>query len=431
MYPNLYYAVKDLFGLDWKFLHFVNSFGFFVAISFILAAITLTMELKRKEGQGLLQAEDETIVVGKTASPGELIINFLLGFVLGYKLIGLFTTSSPLAQNPADYIFSAEGNGLAGILIGLFFAALKFREKYKTRLAKPEERKIRIWPHDRVGDLVIFAAVFGFLGAKIFNSLETWDDFVRDPVQSLLSFSGLTFYGGLICAALAIWYYARKHNIGFWYLNDAACPGLMLAYGTGRIGCQVSGDGDWGIVNSAYKINDQLKSVPAAVADFEKSVTANMSFFAREAGAGPVSHLTVKGPSFLPDWLFGYAYPHNVIGEGIPIRNCSGQYCSVLPIPVFPTPLYEIIVCVGLFFLIWSVRKKFRVPGTLFAFYMVVNGFERFFIEKIRVNSRYSIFGFHPTQAEIISTLLVVGGGFLYFWLKRRADTGHSQVPLA
>ena len=63
---------------------------------------------------------------------------------------------------------------------------------------------------------------------------------------SLFSFSGLTFYGGLICAALAIWWYARKHGIGFWQLNDAAAPGLMLAYAIGRIGCQVSGDGTGG-----------------------------------------------------------------------------------------------------------------------------------------------------------------------------------------
>src|SRR5882672_3653916 len=72
MYPNLYYAVKDLFGLDLKFLHFINSFGFFVACSFIGAAMVLTHELKRKERLGLLQAEEETIVVGKVASPGEL-----------------------------------------------------------------------------------------------------------------------------------------------------------------------------------------------------------------------------------------------------------------------------------------------------------------------------------------------------------------------
>ncbi|HSZ32908.1 MAG TPA: prolipoprotein diacylglyceryl transferase family protein [Puia sp.] len=420
MYPNLYYAVKDLFGLDLKFLHFVNSFGFFVALSFIGAATILTRELKRKESQGLLVAEDETIMVGKLASPGELFTNFIIAFLFGYKIIGLFTSNSQLTQNPADYIFSSAGNGWAGLALGLFFAGIKWYEKFKQKLSVPEERKVRIWPHDRVGDIVIYAAIFGFLGAKIFNSLETWDEFIRNPVESLVSFSGLTFYGGLIIAALAVWYYARKHKIGFWYLNDAAAPALMFAYGAGRIGCQVSGDGDWGIPNSAYTVGSNMKSVPGTAADFQYALGKNAEFFAGQFGSVHVPHLTVKGPSFLPNWLFGYAYPHNVIGEGARIAGCTGPYCAYLPVPVFPTPLYETIICLSLFILIWSVRKKFKVPGTLFAFYLVLNGIERFFIEKIRVNTRYSIFGFHPTQAEIISTLLVVGGGLLYYYLKKQ-----------
>ncbi len=420
MYPNLYYAVKDLFGLDLKFLHFINSFGFFVALSFIIAAVVLSHELKRKESQGLLQAEEETIVVGKIASPGELFSNFILGFLLGYKIIGLFTSSGPVNQNPADFIFSSAGNGWAGLVLGLFFAGLKWREKNKQKLPQPEERKIRIWPHDRVGDIIILGAIFGFLGAKIFNSLETWDDFVKDPIGSLVSFAGLTWYGGLILAALAIWYFGRKHKIGFWHLNDAAAPALMLAYGTGRIGCQVSGDGDWGIPNSAYMVGQNLKSIPASPLNFQNVVSKNSDYYLNEFHTLQVPHLSVKGPGFLPNWLFGYSYPHNVIGQGIKIPGCNENYCSYLPTPVFPTPFYEILICIGLFFLIWSVRKKFKVPGTLFAFYLVLNGIERFFIEKIRVNSRYSIFGFHPTQAEIISSLLVVGGSLLYYFLKKK-----------
>jgi phosphatidylglycerol---prolipoprotein diacylglyceryl transferase len=430
MYPNLYYAVKDLFGLDLKFLHFVNSFGFFVALSFIGAAAVLTAELKRKERQGLLEAEEETIVAGKIASPGELLTNFILGFLIGYKIIGLFTADTSLNQNPADFIFSSAGNGWAGLALGLVFAGLKWREKNKQKLPVPEERKIRIWPHDRVGDIVIFAALFGFLGAKIFNSLETWDDFIKNPVQSLISFSGLTFYGGLIMAALAIWYYARKHKIGFWHLNDAAAPALMLAYGTGRIGCQVAGDGDWGIVNSAYAVGPDMKTIPGSAQIFQEEVAKNSDFYLSQFGSLNVPHLSLKGPSFLPNWLFSYTYPHNVIGEGVKIPGCSGPYCSYLPLPVFPTPFYETIVCVGLFFLIWSLRKKMRVPGTLFAFYLFINGIERFFIEKIRVNTRYSIFGFHPTQAEIISTLLVFGGGLLYYFLKKQYTTTQaSKLP--
>jgi phosphatidylglycerol:prolipoprotein diacylglycerol transferase len=421
MYPNLYYAVKDLFGVDWKFLRFVNSFGFFVAIAFICAAYTLSLELKRKERQGLLQPEDHKIIIGKPASLQALILNFVFGFLLGYKFVGLFLSNSPLTVNPQDFIFSSEGSWTAGILVAVLFAGLNWWEKNKQKLPQPEERKIRIWPHDRVGDFTIYAAIFGFLGAKIFNSLETWDDFVKNPIASLVSFSGLTFYGGLICAALAIWYYAKKHHISFWHLNDAAAPALMLAYGLGRIGCQVAGDGDWGIINSAYHLTSDGKVVLGTENDFHLAVIENNSFYINEFGSvDKVPHLSVKAPSFLPDWMFAYTYPHNVINEGVQIAGCKEQYCSHLPLPVFPTPFYEVIIGIILFSIIWSLRKKFTVPGKLFGFYLLVNGIERFFIEKIRVNTKYNIFGFHPTQAEIISFLLIVTGALLLLILKKK-----------
>jgi len=422
MYPNLYLALKDLFGISLPFLRFVNSFGFFVALSFIAAAITLTKELMRKEREGLLSYREETVWIGKPASPTELSLNFLLGFVLGFKLVGLVTADSALTANVQDYLLSMQGSLPAGIIGGLLFAGLKFYERNKQKLDKPEERRVRIWPHDRVGDLTIYAFVFGFAGAKIFNSLETWNDFVRDPVGSLFSFSGLTFYGGLICAALAIWYYARKNGIGFWHLNDAAAPGLMLAYSVGRIGCQVAGDGDWGILNSAYITSPAGKPMGVTLSQWALTLRQNSQLYLPQFGSlEKVPHLTAKAPSFLPDWLFAYSYPHNVIGEGVRIADCNGQYCSQLPIPVFPTPLYETLTCLALFFILWSLRKKLKVPGTLFGIYLVLNGVERFLVEHIRVNSTYNIFGFHPTQAELISAGLIIAGALIYFRLKRGA----------
>ncbi len=423
MYPNLYFAIKDLFGISLPFLHFVNSFGFFVALSFIAAAVTLTKELMRKERDGLLQSREELVLIGKPASPTELTLNFILGFILGFKLVGLFTADSALTANVQEYLLSLQGSLVAGILGGLLLAGLKWYEKNKQKLPQPQEKKIRIWPHDRVGDLTLYAFIFGFLGAKIFNSFETWSDFIRDPMGSLFSFSGLTFYGGLICAALAIWYYARKNGITFWHLNDAAAPGLMLAYSIGRIGCQVSGDGDWGILNSAYLTNAAGKPVLAQAGDYARTLQQYKEVYLPQFGSlESVPHLAVKAPSFLPDWLFAYAYPHNVISEGAHIADCNGQYCSQLPIPVFPTPFYETLVCLGLFFLLWGIRKRLRIPGTLFAVYLIVNGIERFFIEKIRVNSKYDIFGFHPTQAELISAGLVIAGTLIYFNLTRRGQ---------
>jgi prolipoprotein diacylglyceryltransferase len=92
----------------------------------------------------------------------------------------------------------------------LLFAGLKWWEKNKQKLARPEKRVVRIWPQDRVGEITILALVFGLLGAKLFDIFENWGDFLKHPSSYIFSPSGLTFYGGLICAALAIWWYAKK-----------------------------------------------------------------------------------------------------------------------------------------------------------------------------------------------------------------------------
>lgn len=390
MYPNLYFAFKDLFGVEWSFLRFVNSFGFFVAISFILAAIVLAAELKRKSSESLLQPTEMEVMVGRPATAGELLLNFLLGFLLGFKIIALFIMDSSATEDPQAFIFSGIGSWPAGIMVGLLFAGLKWYEKNKQKLPKPEKRTVRIWPQDRVGEMTILALVFGLIGAKVFDIFENWGDFLEHPSSYLLSPSGLTFYGGLICAAVAIWIYAKKHNIRFWHLNDAAAPALMLAYGVGRVGCQVSGDGDWGIVNP-----------------------------------------NPKPFSWLPDWMWTYTYPHNVNEAGVKMAGCTEtKYCYELPAGVYPTPLYEIVVCLALFALLWAVRKKLKTPGTLFALYLMVNGLERFFIEKIRVNTRLNIFGFQPTQAEVISTLLFISGLVLWIVLKKRGDNEIHIIDL-
>ncbi len=373
MYPNLYYAVKDLFGIEITGLKLINSFGFFVAIAFIAASAVLSAELKRKEKEGLLIHEEEKMIIGAPASVQELLFNFLLGFIFGYKIIGAFVVPAAL-NDPQSFILSTNGSAPVGILVGIFFLVLKWYEKHKIKLTKPEEKTFKIWPHDRVGDIVLYAAIFGFLGAKIFHNLENWGEFVKDPIGNLIAFSGLTFYGGLICATVAIIYFARKHKIGVVHLADAMAPTMMFAYAMGRIGCQVSGDGDWGIVNNNPK--------PFA---------------------------------WMPDGLWSSVYAHNVIGEGVPIKDCVGQYCNQLPMPVYPTALYEVIACLLLFGVLWFLRTRINVAGRLAALYLMFNGIERFLVEKIRVNTKYVDLPFQPTQAEIISLCLFLGGVFLWW----------------
>ena len=90
MYPNLYYVFKDWFGVEWKGLSLLNTFGLMVAMGFVTAAIVLSKELQRKEKEGLLSPREEMITVGKPATVSELIINAIVGFIFGYKIFGIF-----------------------------------------------------------------------------------------------------------------------------------------------------------------------------------------------------------------------------------------------------------------------------------------------------------------------------------------------------
>jgi prolipoprotein diacylglyceryl transferase len=376
MYPNLYYLIKDLFGIELNALKLVNSFGFFVAMSFVASGYVLYLELKRKSALGEFTYTEEKEIIGAPATTGELLSAGFFGFIFGYKLIGAFIIADALSNTQA-FILSLEGSMGAGILVAAIMVYLKWKEKDKVKLTKPETRTVHVWPQDRVGDIVLKAALWGFLGAKIFHNLENLEEFSRDPIGSLISFSGLTFFGGLILATIAIIYYLKKEKISVIHFADAMAPTMLFAYAAGRIGCQISGDGDWGIVNT-----------------------------------------NPKPFGWIPDWAWAYQYPHNVVNEGVAIPGCVGAYCNQLPLPVYPTALYEIIMMFILFAILWSFRKKVTQPGILTGVYLIFAGGERFLIEKIRVNNKYDFLPFHPTQAELISVILIIFG--LLFLIKSK-----------
>jgi len=430
MYPDFQYLMQDLFGAPMpEWLSIFKVFGLMVAIAFMGAAYTLVQELKRKAKMGLFTPTLRETEIGKPASVNDLLFSAILGFFLGYKIGGMFGHWAEISPNPMGYLFSAQGNFIAGIIGALLLAAIKYIDKKKQQLPEPKIQKELVYPHHRVTEIVVLAAFGGLAGAKIFNALESWDDFVRDPAGSLLSSSGLTFYGGLIVATAILIYYARKHKFSFLHFADAIAPGLMLAYGIGRLGCQFAGDGDWGIYNSAYitEPNGMLKV--ATMPEYKQVLSLDSAYFVHEFGSlANVPSAHVPAPAGLPRWLFAMNYPHNVNNEGMAIAGCTGNYCAVLPVSVFPTPLWESIVCIGLFFVIWAVRKRFRYPFHLAGFYFILNGLERFFVEKIRVNYKYDLGFIHPTQAEIISSLLVLTGLCILLFYKPEKDKFPAQT---
>ena len=241
---------------------------------------------------------------------------------------------------------------------------------------------MEVYPHQRIGDITILSAVSGVIGAKLFDALEHMDQLLSDPIGTLFSGGGLAIYGGLIVAFIVMYIYFKKKGIQPIHVMDAVAPALIIAYGIGRIGCQLSGDGDWGIVNAA----------------------------------------AIPSWWFFPDWLWAFDYPHNVLNEGVRIEGCEWAYCSRLAEPVYPTPVYETLLAFVIGGILWILRKRMQIAGMLFFTYLVFNGAERFLIEKIRVNIRYDWGALQPTQAEIISTALVIIGisGLIILWRRHR-----------
>lgn len=418
MYPDFYHLLKDLFGIDIPVLGLFKTFGFLVAMAFFIGGYLIYKELKRKEDDGLIGFTLEEVTSGKPITQQDYIISGLSAFFIGFKVLGMLLQWKLASPDPLSFIFSTKGNLLGGVLLCIAVLAYRYWENKKEVAKGLVTKQVKTYPHIRVGDILVIAALGGFAGAKIFNALETWDDFVRDPLGSLFSSSGLTFYGGLIVATFALWYYSRKIKLDFRHLCDAAAPALILAYGIGRLGCQISGDGDWGIYNSAYYTDSLGKIVPSEDLKMEANTARYADYFERHKAEG-IQHKYVKDNSILPTWFYAYNYPHNVNNVGVPLANCEGDYCSVLPQPVFPTPVYEFLMSLLIFGFLWAIRKKLSIPLSIFSIYLIMNGIERFFIEQIRVNYKYNWGFMHPTQAEILAVAIILCGVILFLSRKK------------
>ncbi|MCK5846682.1 MAG: prolipoprotein diacylglyceryl transferase [Bacteroidales bacterium] len=369
MFPTLGHLINYLLGTNINFP--MPTYGFVLVMAFVTAGIILKFALKRKEKQGLLTGHLDNILTKAPINYPDILVSAIFYFILGYKIIGIIIDYDIFTKDINSYIFSAQGNFIAGILFALAGAGYGYLQAKKNYAPEKIYEEKNILPHELTINIVMIAMLSGIIGAKIFDILENFSRFLNDPMDALFSAGGFTFYGGLVAGFFAVWYYIRKKNINALHLMDAAAPAILGAYAVGRMACMLSGDGCWGIPNPDPK--------PEYLA-------------------------------MLPDWLWAFDFPHNVINEGSVITSCSGDYCHRLDVPVFPTPIYETILSTLFFLIVWFLQNKVRTAGIIFFVAIMLNGFARFFIEKIRVNNLYEIGNTHITQAEIISSSLVIIG---------------------
>lgn len=239
----------------------------------------------------------------------------------------------------------------------------------------------RGWSERFVSNVTLLALVCGIAGAKLFHLLEYPEIFRRDPLGAIFSGEGLTFHGGLLVATGAIALYTRIRRVRFLALADALAPALILAYGIGRIGCQLAGDGDYGI------------------------------------------------PSKLP-WAM--SYPNGTVPTlsniNIELRNKYIEMYPGEPIPydikVHPTPVYETLASFLIFGVLYMLQRRSGMrEGGLFGLYLILQGAERFLIEFIRLNPLY----WGLSQAQWVS-LGMIGMGAIILWLRATKSQAAMSV---
>jgi phosphatidylglycerol:prolipoprotein diacylglycerol transferase len=209
---------------------------------------------------------------------------------------------------------------------------------------------MRLGYSENVGGSVLTAAVVGSLiGAKLWLVLADWPAFVEDPLDFLLSGSGWVFYGGLLGGMVAVSWVFRRDGIPWLRGADVCAPAIALGQAIGRLGCQVSGDGDWGTITT------------------------------------------------LP---WGMRYPHAVVGW--PYKDPS--------IHVHPTPLYEAAAYLAVFVFLLRRRNHPAPDGTSFAWYLLLASGARFLVEFVRTNE---VTALGLTAAQLTSLALATLGATL------------------
>ncbi len=250
-----------------------------------------------------------------------------------------------------------------GFLLGSYILSLELkRKKLNPEIAST---------------ITILAVVFGIAGAKILFLIEEWKTFVRNPIGEAFTPGGLTWYGGFILGMTAISLYVRSKKIPFLKIWDGLAMGLIIAYGVSRLGCHLSGDGDYG---------------------FPTTLPWGTNY---EKGTSPPSRTFAIFPEITS------RYPGGVVPDNTPCH---------------PTPVYEFLLGVAGFALMWNLRKRPWPDGKMFMLYLMISSLFRLSVEFLRLNPRL-LFGL--SEAQLISVPLFFAGlaGF-YLLDGRRASRG-------
>lgn len=256
-----------------------------------------------------------------------------------------------------------------GIPIYWYGIIIAFGFLLAVLLAIRDSKKFGIEP-DNILDLVLFAAPVAIVTARLYYVIFTWDLFKDNPIDILNTRKGgLAIYGAVIGALMVAYIYAAKKKIAFLNLVDLCAPFLILAQGIGR----------WG------------------------------NFVNQEA---------FGSPTMLP-WRMNGDVP-NAYLEGLNLDPTKWG--------VHPTFLYESLWSLAVFFFLLWFRNRKKLVGEVFFLYVILYGFERFFVEQLRTDSL--MIGSDVRVSEYLSAALVIVFTALFIYRRMKLVKAAEDVPV-
>ncbi|HEY2662741.1 MAG TPA: prolipoprotein diacylglyceryl transferase [Candidatus Binataceae bacterium] len=232
---------------------------------------------------------------------------------------------------------------------------------------------------ERASTLVLWVALAGIVSARLYYIADHWGEFVENPRALIFTGAGFVYYGGFIGGVAASYIFARRFRIPWLKIADIGVTALVLGHAIGRIGCLVSGDGDWGVITNL----PWAMRFPNGIAGWNRETVRALD-----------SHGTLV-----------YAF-----APGVPVPPNVG---------VHPTPIYEAILYFGVFLLLWALRKRNLIDGRLFYLYLILVGFIRLMVEFIRINARV-MFGL--SEAQLISLIMIAVGSLAWILTSVRRE---------
>ena len=253
---------------------------------------------------------------------------------------------------------------------------LAFVAAYFALEAEIKRRKLNLDAYS----IAAYVAIAGILGAKLWHVIDTPSD--RPTLDVLLSRevlvwlrSGFAWFGGFVAGIVTLVLLARKYGVKWLTMLDIASPAVAIGYAVGRIGCLISGDGDYG-----------------------------------------------KPTNW--QWPWGMAFPNGLV----PTTQTCGNWKDVAhpngwpaDCRVYPTPIYEFLAGVLIF---WYVRRRSAravrhplAPGVITGEFLILFGIERFLVEFIRINPRVFL---GMSNAQVAGLLTAIAGVILLILARRR-----------